>query len=197
MPGKKLKRAGVLAAATIALPIALAGTASGHGYPLNPPSRQYQCAQGAVECGPIKWEPQSVEGPGGFPQAGPADGELCSGGVGRFAGLDDPNKNWPVTHLQSGQQFEFTWNLTAAHATKSFRYFVTKDGWNPNQPLTRPQLELDPFLTVPYHGEQPPWTVRHAGQLPAGKSGRHMIYAVWEIADTANAFYACIDVYFE
>ncbi|AYN38566.1 hypothetical protein D9753_06110 [Streptomyces dangxiongensis] len=44
-------------------------------------SRRLLCADGAVKgCGEIQWEPQSVEGPKGFPADGPADGRLCSGG---------------------------------------------------------------------------------------------------------------------
>lgn len=176
--------------------VALQGTASAHGYTQNPPSRSYQCAQGAVsDCGQIQWEPQSVEGPKGFPSAGPADGTLCAGGNARFAELDDPGKPWPATPLPGGQNFEFTWKLTAAHATSSFRYFVTKDGWNPNARLSRSQLEPAPFRTVDMGGERPPFTVRHSGTLP-DKGGRHLIFAVWDVADTGNAFYSCADVDF-
>ncbi len=37
-----------------------------HGFVSSPPSRQARCAQGAVQCGAIKYEPQSVEGPKGL-----------------------------------------------------------------------------------------------------------------------------------
>ncbi|MGY4771588.1 lytic polysaccharide monooxygenase [Kribbella sp. CWNU-51] len=36
--------------------------------------------------------------------------------------------------------------------------------------------------------------VSHAGALPSGRSGRHMILAVWTINDTGKAFYQCSDV---
>ncbi|PXY31785.1 lytic polysaccharide monooxygenase auxiliary activity family 9 protein [Prauserella muralis] len=181
----------------LAAPVVLAGSASAHGYTQNPPSRSLHCHQGAVsDCGSIQWEPQSVEGPKGFPEAGPADGTLCAGGNARFAQLDDPSKPWPQQPMTSGQDFEFRWELTAAHATTSFRYFVTKDGWNPGAPLSRAQLEPAPFLTVDFGGRRPPFTVTHTGRLPSGKSGHHMIFAVWDIADTANAFYSCADVNF-
>ena len=64
------------------------------------------------------------------------------------------------------------------------------------QPLTRSALEPEPFLTVDFGGQRPPFTVTHTGTLPAGKSGRHLIYGVWDIADTGNAFYSCADVTF-
>lgn len=42
--------------------------ASAHGYVESPASRSYLCKQGVnVNCGPIQYEPQSVEGIGGFP----------------------------------------------------------------------------------------------------------------------------------
>lgn len=173
------------------------GSASSHGYTDSPISRQKLCANGTVtNCGNIQWEPQSVEGPKGFPAAGPADGKICSGGLSQFAQLDDPRGGtWPTTRLSSGQNFSFRWQFTASHATTDFKYYVTKSGWNPSQPLTRAALDSQPFLTVPYNGQRPPSTLSHSGTLPS-KSGRHMIVAVWTIADTSNAFYSCSDVQF-
>ncbi|MGW2559074.1 lytic polysaccharide monooxygenase auxiliary activity family 9 protein [Streptomyces sp. NPDC001514] len=173
------------------------GSASSHGYTDSPISRQKLCANGTVtNCGEIQWEPQSVEGPKGFPAAGPADGTICAGGNSRFAQLDDPRGGaWPTTKVSSGQNYTFRWQFTANHRTTDFKYFITRNGWNPSQPLTRAALDPQPFLTIPYNGQQPPMTLTHSGTLPA-KSGRHLILAVWTIHDTANAFYACSDVQF-
>ncbi|AXB45965.1 lytic polysaccharide monooxygenase auxiliary activity family 9 protein [Amycolatopsis albispora] len=197
MAKKILGRIAAIAAGCVALPVVLAGVAQGHGYTTNAPSRAYLCKTGAVtNCGPIQWEPQSVEGPKGFPAAGPANGKICAGGLGQFAQLDDPRGgNWPAKQVSSGSNMTFSWTLTAAHATTSFRYFITKNGWNPAAPLTRDQLESQPFYSVPFGGQRPGWTVTHTGKLPA-KSGRHLILAVWDIADTGNAFYQCADVQF-
>lgn len=171
--------------------------ASAHGYTTSPMSRQKQCQNGSqTNCGAIQWEPQSVEGPKNFPGAGPADGRICSAGLAQFAELDNPGRNWQRTNVGNGANFTFSWTFTAAHATTSFRYFVTKNGWNQSAPLTRAALEPAPFFTVNYGSQRPPWTLSHSGKLPTGKSGRHMILAVWDIADTANAFYACSDVNF-
>ncbi|HCA84086.1 MAG TPA: hypothetical protein DEQ61_00370, partial [Streptomyces sp.] len=73
----------------------------------------------------------------------------------------------------------------------------TKDGYDPSRAVTRADLESRPFMTVPYGGRQPDATVSHQGTIPTGKSGRHLIVGVWEIADTGNAFYACSDVQFQ
>ncbi|MFF5444491.1 lytic polysaccharide monooxygenase [Streptomyces sp. NPDC012888] len=185
---------GVLAGASVLT----APTATGHGYTDSPISRQKLCANKTVaDCGQIQWEPQSVEGPKGFPALGPSDGTICAGGNPQFAQLDDPRRGgWPATRLTSGAAHTFRWQFTANHATTDFKYYVTKDGWDPTRPLTRSALESQPFLTVAYNGARPPMTYTHQGNLPAGKSGRHLILAVWTIHDTANAFYACSDVQF-
>ncbi|MET7637731.1 lytic polysaccharide monooxygenase auxiliary activity family 9 protein [Streptomyces sp. NPDC005438] len=172
------------------------GSAQGHGYSDAPTSRQAHCANGtATDCGAIQWEPQSVEGPKGFPEAGPADGSICSAGNEGFAELDDPRGgDWPTTQLEAGGNFTFRWNITAAHSTTDFRYYITKDGYDPSQPLTRDDLEPEPFLTESLDGQQPPNDWSTEGTIPEGKSGRHLVLGVWNIEDTANAFYSCADV---
>lgn len=184
-----------IAAATA---VATGGSAAAHGYTTSTPSRQMHCAQGTVaNCGGIQWEPQSVEGPKGFPGGGPSDGRICAGGNSRFSELDQPrNGSWPTAQLSSGANYTFSWRNTARHRTTDYRYYITKNGWNPNSTLTRADLEPAPFLTVPMGGRQPAATESHTGRLPSGKSGRHLILAVWNVYDTANAFYACSDVRF-
>lgn len=175
-----------------------ANTAHSHGYTDGPTSRQAHCAEGTVsDCGPIVWEPQSVEGPKGFPEAGPQDGSICSGGLETFSQLDEPrNGEWPTTSLNAGGTYSFDWTITVPHSTTDFSYYITNDNWDPTTPLTRGDLELQPFLTVPFDGAQPDYQESHSGALPSGKSGQHLVLAVWTIDDTANAFYACSDVEF-
>ncbi|MCX4396445.1 lytic polysaccharide monooxygenase [Streptomyces sp. NBC_00053] len=195
---RKRASAAVVGLAIAGVSMFATSSASSHGYTDNPISRQKLCANGTVTgCGNIQWEPQSVEGPKGFPAAGPADGKICSGGHGEFAQLDDPRGgNWPATNVTGGQGFSFRWQFTARHATSDFRYYITKDGWDPTKPLTRADLESQPFMTVPYGGKQPPATLTQQGTIPTQKSGKHIILSVWNVADTANAFYACSDVQF-
>ncbi|MEU5654673.1 lytic polysaccharide monooxygenase [Streptomyces sp. NPDC047737] len=190
-------------AAVIGLAIAGASmfatsSASSHGYTDSPISRQKLCANGTVtNCGNIQWEPQSVEGPKGFPAAGPADGKICAGGNSQFAQLDDPRGGaWPATKVTAGQGYSFRWQFTARHSTSDFRYYITKNGWDSTKPLTRAALESQPFMTVPYGNQQPPATLTHQGTIPTQKTGKHIILAVWNVADTTNAFYSCSDVQF-
>ncbi|MFB7269824.1 lytic polysaccharide monooxygenase [Streptomyces sp. NPDC056244] len=189
--------AAVVGLAVAGVSLLATSSASSHGYTDSPISRQKLCANGTVtNCGNIQWEPQSVEGPKGFPNGGPADGKICSGGLGQFAQLDDPRGgSWPTTKVSGGQSYNFRWQFTARHATTDFKYYITKNGWNANAPLTRAALDTQPFLTVPYNNQQPPATLSHSGTLPS-RSGKHIILAVWTIADTGNAFYACSDVQF-
>lgn len=180
-----------------------------HGYVSSPPSRAYWCAttQGAG-CGSIASEPQSVEAPKGFPEAGPPDGQLASGGISRFGSLDritaPDGKPWRAMKVTAGAVLRVRWWLTAPHRTSRWRLFITKDGWDPTRPLSRDQLEPEPFChnewTCPDNANWRCFTpindVHHWAYLPAGKTGRHVIYAVWDVADTGNAFYSTCDVDF-
>ncbi|WP_033213574.1 lytic polysaccharide monooxygenase auxiliary activity family 9 protein [Kitasatospora phosalacinea] len=195
MRKRNILAVGVAAAAAV---LATAVPASSHGYITTPPSRAGLCGAGVVKnCGQIQWEPQSVEGPKGFPNSGPADGTLCAGGDSRWAPLDNPRSGaWPTTKVTAGQQLTLTWSIEARHATTSFRYFLTKPGYDATTKITRSNLNLTPFLTVPMGGKQPPATLSHTGTLPSGLTGHQVILAVWDIADTGNAFYQCMDVNF-
>src|SRR3954464_7924178 len=89
-------------AAIVASLFVAVSPASAHGYISSPPSRQANCASGAVaNCGDIIYEPQSVEAPKGSKQ--------CNGGGTRFAVLNDTSKNWPATTV--GTTVTFNWVL--------------------------------------------------------------------------------------
>ncbi|MGF7087338.1 chitin-binding protein [Kroppenstedtia sanguinis] len=163
-----------------------------HGYIESPASRAYLCKQGEnTDCGPVMYEPQSVEGKGSFPESGPPDGQIAGGGV--FPDLDAQTADrWQKVTLQGGQN-TFKWHLTAPHSTHEWKYYITKKDWDPNQPLTR--AALDPvFCHYNDGGAKPPETVVHECSVPTDRSGYHLILGVWEIADTPNAFYQVIDV---
>lgn len=149
--------------------VAVAGPARAHGYPTSPPSRQAYCADGTVpDCGDLAvYTPHGVEAPQGS--------RACSGGNPGYAVLDDPGRAWPVTDVSS--PLTVTWKITAAHATASWQYFVGG------------RLVTD----IPGNGQLPGSSVTQQVDL-AGLTGRQTILAVWNIADTGNAFYACMDV---
>lgn len=177
------------------LMILFAEQASAHGYVDSPGSRAILCKNGQnKDCGAIVYEPQSLEAPKGFPQAGPADGKIASAG-GAFPKLDEQSATrWTKVNINSGTN-TFSWKLTAAHATASWKYYITKDNWDPNAPLSRNSFDLTPFCSVDYGGVRPPFEYSNTCNVPE-RSGYHVILAVWEVADTANAFYNVIDVNF-
>ncbi|MEU8820032.1 lytic polysaccharide monooxygenase [Actinoplanes sp. NPDC048796] len=154
---------GVTAGSTIAI----AAPASAHGYVASPPSRQALCASGEMkDCGPIEYEPQSVEAPKGS--------NRCDGGVAQWSVLSDDSRNWPVQSV--GTSVTFTWVLTVQHRTADFEYFVNG---------TR-------VASYDEHNEEP-GPVSHTVDL-SRFPGRQTVLAVWNIGDTVNAFYNCIDL---
>ncbi|MEU4426954.1 lytic polysaccharide monooxygenase [Actinoplanes sp. NPDC024001] len=142
--------------------------ASAHGYISSPPSRQANCASGAVSgCGDIVYEPQSVEQPKGSKQ--------CNGGGSRFTVLNDNSKSWPAASV--GQNVTFNWVLTARHSTATWEYFIGDT------------------LLASFNdgGAQPGATKSHTVNMK-GFSGRQTVLARWNISDTVNAFYSCVDL---
>lgn len=173
----------------------IAPKVSAHGYIDSPGSRAYLCKTGVnTDCGAIIYEPQSLETKKGFPAAGPADGKIASAG-GIFPKLDEQSSTrWTKVNISSGP-ITFNWTLTARHATTSWKYYITNQNWDPNAPLTRASFDLTPFCTVNYNGKQPPAQYSDTCNVPS-RTGYQVILAVWEIADTPNAFYNVIDANF-
>ncbi|WP_425501859.1 lytic polysaccharide monooxygenase [Paraliobacillus salinarum] len=178
----------------IAFSLGFSNTASAHGYVNSPESRAVLCEQGInIDCGAVVYEPQSIEGPGNFPEAGVPDGQIASGG-GVFPKLDEQSENrWAQVPMSSGAN-TFSWSLTAAHATQNWDYYITKENWNPNEPLKRSDLEL--FCSIDDGGKRPDFNVSHDCVVPQ-RTGYHVILAYWEVADTDNAFYQVIDANFD
>ena len=171
-----------------------------HGYIDIPPSRAFLCSSEGENlnknCGPIQYEPQSIEGDKGFPKGGPADGEIASGGKATFSALNAQSADrWHKVAMKSGEN-TFKWTLTAKYSTESWRFFITKPGWDVNKPLTRADFDLTPFCQRNDNGKIPTETVTLNCNIPE-RSGYQIILGVWDIADTGNAFYQVIDAEFK
>lgn len=168
-----------------------------HGYVESPQSRAYKCnLQQNTDCGPVQYEPQSIEKKSGFPSGPfPLDGELASGSIPNFSPLDKQGMNiWAKNPIKAGMN-KFTWYHIAQHKTNNWRYYLTKQNWDPNKPLTRDSFELTPFCHVDGQGKVPALREEHSCNVPQ-RTGYQIIYGVWEIADTANSFYQVVDVDF-
>jgi chitin-binding protein len=211
---------------TVLLGIVVTGTpASAHGAMMVPGSRTYlcwkdgldpttgaivpknpACAAAVAQSGtnsPYNWFAVLRSDGAGRTRGFIPDGKLCSAAatVYDFSGFDLARDDWPVTHLTSGSNIQFRFNKWAAHPG-SFRTYITKDSWSPTRPLTWDDLEEQPFdsITDPPSagsvGSESGYYYWDA-QLPSGKSGRHLIYTVWQRSDSNETFYNCSDVVFD
>jgi chitin-binding protein len=142
------------------------------------------------------------------------DGELCSAGGAAYAGLDLPRSDWRATVIEPDAQgnFEFVYRTSIPHGTQDMLFFVTREGWDPAQPLTWADLDFvdepgddpaDPFCALtsvtlsdyPEDPTLPDQVYRMTCPLPE-RTGRHVIYHVWQVDGSPLAFYGCIDVDF-
>ncbi len=125
------------------------------------------------------------------------DGQLCSAGKASHQGLDLARTDWPTTTIAPDRNgnFEFVYRATAPHSTDYFEFYVTRDGYDPSRPLRWRDLEPSPFCTLSSvrleNGRY-----RMNCPLSQGKTGKHVIYHIWQRDDSPEAFYACIDVAF-
>lgn len=120
------------------------------------------------------------------------DGQLCSAGNSKYRGLDLPRADWPSSPMAAGAH-TFRYKGTAPHKG-SFELYVTKDGYDPTKPLKWSDLEAAPFLKSTDPGMQNGDYV-FSGTVPK-KTGRHLIYSIWQRSDSPEAFYTCSDVVF-
>lgn len=204
MPVRRLFAMVLVAAATVPL---AATPAAAHGAPTNPVSRAAACGpegryaatsacRAAVQAGAAvrEWDNVRVAAINGRDRELIPDGELCSGGLSAYRGLDLPRTDWPSTELTTGAKFTFTYRTTIEHRG-TFRLYVTKPDYDPRAPLTWADLEARPFLTM----KDPPvraGAYQLAGRLPAGRDGRHLIYTIWQNSSTPDTYYSCSDVVF-
>lgn len=183
---------GIAATTTVAvIGVMGASAASAHGY-IDGEVRARAATSQNVNRGSVQWEPQSLEAAKGFPGYGPSDGTIASAG-GLFGGNLDAQSptrwyKWPIT---TGTN-TLRWKFTAPHRTAKFHYYMTKQGWDQNAPLSRSSLEQ--IANVPHNGTAASTNPAHEVVIPEDRSGYHVILAVWDVYDTGNAFYSVVDV---
>ena len=125
------------------------------------------------------------------------DGKLCGPGEA-FDFVNTPSVHWPTTSLQSGSTITFQYNAWAKHPG-TWSQYVTRDGWDPSQPLGWDDLEPAPFNEVtnpPLRSGGPQGDEYYWNATLPQKSGRHIIYSIWTRSDSPEAFYNCADVSF-
>lgn len=192
---RKLANAFIGLGLTVALCSTGAVSAFAHGYINSDSTGNGPIARAAItsnSVGAVQYEPQSLEGDKGFPAAGPADGKIASAG-GQFGGdLDQQTSTrWFKNEVRPGL-IPINWKYTAPHKTTKWTYYLTKQGWDQNAPLSRASLEE--VTNVQHDGSAASTNPSHLVNIPADRSGYHVLLAVWDIADTARAFYNVVDL---
>ncbi|WEB43394.1 lytic polysaccharide monooxygenase [Streptomyces yunnanensis] len=198
----------LLGVAPLAFTVLTATPAAAHGSMSDPVSRVAACyAEGpehpesaackaAVQVGGAQalydWNAVRDGNAGGKSKERIPDGKLCSAGNDEYRGLDLPRADWPSTPMKAGKH-TFHYKATAPHKG-TFELYLTKDGYDPRKPLKWSDLEARPFAKA----TDPTLTNGEYvfdGTVPA-RSGRHLVYSIWQRSDSPEAFYTCSDVVF-
>ncbi|MET7913909.1 lytic polysaccharide monooxygenase [Streptomyces avermitilis] len=206
-------RTAAAAAVAVAAPLLLtawaAGPAQAHGAPTDPVSRVVACspeggsrartapctAAIAANGAPFTaWDNLRVAGVNGRDRQLIPDGKLCSGGLPAYKGLDLARSDWPSTRLTPGASLTMTYSSTIPH-TGTFKLYLTKQGYDPTKPLTWSDLPTQPFAQL----KDPALSggAYHLGaKLPADRTGRHVLFTIWQNTSTTDTYYSCSDVVF-
>lgn len=185
--------------------------ASAHGSATDPPSRNYGCwerwsddfqSPEMAEQDPMCWQAWQADpnamwnwnglylnGVNGEHEAAVPDGQLCSAGRDRYAALDEVGEWKAVTR---DNQFNVTVTDQALHGADYYKVYITEQGFDP----TTQQLGWDDLELVTEVGQRP-----HASntriEVDAGdRSGRHIVYTIWQAAHMDQSYYFCSDVIF-
>ena len=174
-----------------------------HGYVESPPARVIMYFQNDSMIGSAAFDPQSMgkHFNNGWPQApqSPRDGHLASADCVHGCPQIDRQTStlWNKTNISTGWN-EFVWYYTAWHATAKWEFFITKQGWNQNAPLSRDSFDLVPIYSEAFSGQNPGsfGRTRHQVFIPHDRSGYHVVYAVWTTTPGQNneTFYNVIDL---
>ncbi|MQY38802.1 GlcNAc-binding protein A [Streptomyces sp. RB17] len=194
-------------------PLALTGLAaapaSAHGSMGDPVSRVSQCyAEGpqspksaackaAVAAGGTQalydWNGIRIGDAAGQHQKLIPDGKLCSANNEEFKGLDLARADWPATSVHGGS-YTFKYRVTAPHKG-TFKVYLTKPGYDPAKPPAWSELDLQHPVATVTDPVASGGFYTFSGTLPA-RSGRQLLYAIWQRSDSPEAFYSCSDVDF-
>jgi len=120
------------------------------------------------------------------------DGQLASAGRAKYAGLDLLRSDWPKTRVHRGP-YHMIFNAHVPHDPSFFQAFISRQGWNPLQPLR--WSDLEPLPGAEFFRRQGNLYTFDT-ELPA-RTGHHVLYVIWQRIDPAGeAFFSISDVDF-
>ncbi|MFC8674800.1 MULTISPECIES: lytic polysaccharide monooxygenase [Streptomyces] len=210
MPWTTARRtsAAVAALTPFLLTVFAAAPAQAHGAPTDPVSRVFACSPDGASTGTAAcraavaangspftaWDNLRVANVNGRDRQTIPDGKLCSGGLPAYKGLDLARSDWPATRLSPGATLTMKYVSTIPH-TGTFRMYLTEPGYDPSKPLRWSDLPEQPFAEV----KDPALTngaYRIRMTLPKDRTGRQVLYTIWQNSSTADTYYSCSDVVF-
>lgn len=210
MPARrKVAAVATLGLAPLALTALAAAPASAHGSMGDPVSRVAQCyaegpesptseaCEAAVAAGGTQalydWNGIRIGDAAGRHRELIPDGKLCSANSEAFKGLDLARADWPATSVSSGS-YTFKYRVTAPHKG-TFKVYLTKPGYDPTKPLAWDDLDLANPVATATDPAASGGFYTFSGSLPE-RSGKQLLYAIWQRSDSPEAFYSCSDVTF-
>jgi len=138
------------------------------------------------------WYGNLISNAGGRSREIISDGHLC-GPTTKYDAYNQARADWPTTKVTANASVTLRYNAWAPHPG-TWEQYVTKDGFDATKPLKWSDLEPVPFDKItnpPLASGEYSWQAK----LP-NKSGRHVIYSLWQRSDSPEAFYSCSDVEF-
>lgn len=151
------------------------------------------------------WNGLYRENVGGDHQAAIPDGQLCSGGRtqgGRYAAMDAVG-DWVAKDIRN--DFTVKVHDAAKHGADYFRIYVTKPGFDPRTEalgwddleLVRETGEYAPGAGTPETGNSELGGVTVSVDASVqGRTGRAIVYTIWQAAHLDQPYYLCSDVNF-
>ncbi|XIE80194.1 lytic polysaccharide monooxygenase [Streptomyces sp. SBR177] len=139
------------------------------------------------------WNEVNIANADGNHRALIPDGKLCSANREKYRALDWARTDWPATAVSPGP-FGFKVRVTAPHSGTMTMY-ITKQGFDPTQPLKWSDLDSTPAAVYATTRTSTDGYYAFNGTLPS-RTGRHIVYMVWQRNDSPEAFYSCSDVTF-
>ena len=206
---RKAAAAGAVGALALGIAGFAPGTASAHGALSNPVSRISACyAEGPENpqsqvCKDLvamsgtqplyDWNEVNIANADGQSRTIIPDGHLCSADRDKYKALDMARTDWPATPVTAGQT-DVQFRVTAPHKG-TMTLYLTKQGYDPTQPLKWSDLDDTPIAVYDTVASAPSGYYDFTATLPQ-RTGRQLIYQVWQRTDSPEAFYGCADVVF-
>ncbi|WHT22722.1 lytic polysaccharide monooxygenase [Crossiella sp. CA-258035] len=204
----------VLSAVGALLAGALTGVAQAHGSATDPPSRNYGCWQrwgsdfqnpAMATRDPMCWQawranPNAMwnwnglyrENLKGNHRGNIPNGQLCSGGHaegGRYNSMDTVGA-WQT--VNKPRRFTLTITDQARHGADYLQVYITKQGFNP----ATQALGWDNLEQVAQTGRIAPNGTYQVNVDAGSRTGRHIVYTIWQASHLDQSYYFCSDVNF-